>query len=514
MGLNTLPWGVRNLGALLANVFSSRRNLYDVFGYTINPSFQQCMAKYVRQDIAGRVVDAPANALWTNPPVITSNNADWDQTWRDFIIQLRLWERLNRADKLAGIGKYSIILIGFNDGQTLDKPVNASRVAAQQKKVLYLQPYSSESAKISKYVNNTASEHFMKPEIYTIDPKHDIDILGQHKQISGIPAIGMAPFTVHRSRVLHICENPMENEVFGAPRMERVFNVLDDLLKVTGGAAETFWLTANRGLHIDIDKDLSMDPADEDALADEIDEYSNNQRRIIRTRGTKVSSLGSDVVDPRGAHSILLATLSSATGIPQRILTGAEAGQLASEQDRANWADRVDERRSDFAMPRVLLPLMGLLTLGGALEAPDDLTVSVLWPHAFKLNPLEAAQTSAQHARSATNFASTFDKLEKLKRGEPGTAPTTSPDGTVIPGTPAIEGADYTGFVSVEEARIFIGLDKPENTIDGAADIMDPTSYQGLSAGSRSGSGMKSMISKGLPFAFRFACLVSPRSVR
>lgn len=499
MGMNTLPLGVRNLGRLLANVFNAKRNLYDVFGYQLDPSFQQCMAKYVRQDIAGRIIDSPANALWTNPPVITSNNAQWTQTWNDIIIQLRLWERLNRADKLAGIGKYSIVLIGFNDGLPLDQPVNAKKVATQKKKVLYLQPYSIESARISKYEDNKASEHFMKPQIYDIDPKKDIDILGQSKTISGIPAVGMAPFRIHRSRVLHICENPLENEVFGAPRMERVLNVLDDLMKVTGGAAETFWLTANRGLHVDIDKDLEMDPADEDALAAEIDEYSDNQRRIIRTRGVKVESLGADVVDPRGAHAILLSTLSSATGIPQRILTGAEAGQLASEQDRANWADRVDERRADFAMPRVLLPLMGLLTLGGALEAPDNLTVSVVWPHAFKLNPLESAQTSAQHARSATNFASTFDKLEKLKRGEPGTPDQTDPTtGAVTPGAEAIPGADYTGFVSIEEARTFIGLDKPQNTIDGAADIMDPTSYQGLRA----------HIAKGIPIKIKMSTLL------
>lgn len=502
MGMNSLPWGVRNLGKLLANVFNMKRNLYDVFGYQLNPSFQQCMAKYVRQGIAGRIIDAPANALWTNPPQITSNNAQWTQTWNDIIIQLRLWERINRADKLAGIGKYSIILIGFNDGLPLDQPVNASKVSKQAKKVLYLQPYSIESARIDTYEDNKASEHFMKPKFYTIDPKKDIDILGQAKVVSGVPAVGMAPFKVHRSRILHICENPLENEVFGAPRMERVLNDLDDLLKVTGGAAETFWLTANRGMHVDIDKDMDLDPDDEKALAAEIDEYSDNQRRVIRTRGVKVSSLGSDVVDPRGAFNILLATLSSATGIPQRILTGAEAGQLASEQDRANWADRVDERRADFAMPRVLLPLMGMLTLGGALEAPDDLTVTVVWPHAFKLNPLESAQTSAQHARSATNFASTFDKLEKLKRGEPGTPETTTPDGKVVPGTPAVAGKDYTGFISIDEARVYIGLDKPENTIDGAADIMDPSSYQGLRAHSKGA------------YTIKITSLVSPRSVR
>ena len=471
--VNTLPEGIRRLGGIFGTMFQGRRNLYDVFGYTKNPTFLEVMTKYTRQDIAGRVIDAPATALWTNPPHITSNIAEWDTIWQDLIIQLALFERIERLDKLAGIGKYSVLLIGYNDGKALDQPVNAATVRRAQKKILYLQPYSCNSAEIVKYVDNVGSEHYMKPEMYKIDPKNDIDMLGQPKKLGmGGSAAGLASFNVHFSRILHVCENPLENEVFGSPRIERVYNILDDLLKVTGGTAETFWLAGNRGLHIDVDKDMSFGPSDEAGLAAEVDEYTHNLRRIIRTRGVKVNALGSDVPDPRGAFEILISILSGATGIPRRILTGSEAGQLASEQDRANWADRQEERRSDFGNPRIIIPLLKALTINGVLPAPEDIQITVDWPSAFKMSPLENAQTSAQHARSATNFASAIDKMEKLKMGTPGTPDTTDANGNVIPGKPGKDGVNLGDLVTIDEARKFIGLDKPETTINSSSDLI------------------------------------------
>lgn len=472
--INTLPEGIRRLGGILGTMFQGRRNLYDVFGYTKNPTFLEAMAKYTRQDIAGRVIDAPATALWTNPPQITSNISEWDQIWQDIIIQLALFEKIERLDKLAGIGKYSVLLIGYNDGQSLDKPVNPAIVRRSQKKILYLQPYSCESAEIVKYVDNKASEHFMKPETYKINPKNDIDSLGQpKKQGMGGASAGLGSFNVHFSRILHVCENPLENEVFGSPRIERVYNLLDDLLKVVGGTAETYWLAGNRGLHIDVDKDVTFGPGDEAGLAAEVDEYTHNLRRIIRTRGVKVNALGADVADPRGAFEVLISMLSGATGIPRRILTGSEAGQLASEQDRANWADRQEERRSDFGNPRIIIPLLKAFTINGVLPSPTDIQITVNWPSAFKMSPLENAQTSAQHARSATNFASAIEKMEKLKMGEPGTPDTTTPDGKVVPGKPGREGVALDDLITIDEARKFIGLDKPETTIDSSSDLVE-----------------------------------------
>lgn len=473
---------VINLQAVraIAGVFNrmmlsgTNRNMYKVFGYKSELSYEDKFLKYLRQDVAARIVDAPAAALWTNPPVVTSNNEEWNARWDDLVARFNLFAQLERVDKLSGIGRYSILLLGFNDGADLSSPVNTRSITQKQKdSLIYLQPYSEYTAEVIQYNSDKNSEDYCKPLMYRINPLSEF-VLGFDKSIKK-PSGGSIPgsFDVHASRVLHVAENILENSVFGYPRIERVFNILDDLLKVTGGSAETWWLVANRGLHIDIDKDMEIDPEDAKNLADEIEEYENGLTRVIRTRGTKVNAIGSDRVDPTGVFKMLISILSGATGIPSRILIGSEAGQLASDQDRANWADRVEERRASFGNPIMLFSTIKKLVRAGYLSGDPGLEITVTWPSAFKLSPLEQAQTSAQHARSATNFARMFETMEKLKRGEPGSPGATDPDGNPIPGTekPAIPGADLADLVTIEEARKFMTLDKPPVTFNSGEDI-------------------------------------------
>ena len=83
---------------------------------------------------------------------------------------------------------------------------------------------------------------------------------------------------------------------------------------------------------------------------------------------------------------------------------GAEAGQSASEQDRANWAERVSERRMLFAEPQVLRPLCRALQRMHLLPK-DEASLDVKWPSAFIMSPLEAAMVMAQKARAIGNIS-------------------------------------------------------------------------------------------------------------
>lgn len=466
----------RRLNYVLQTLFGGKRNLYDVFGYTYNPTYDQKFFKYLRQDIAGRVVDAPASALWTNPPLITSTDELWNTRWDDLIARHNLWSIVERCDRLAGIGRYAILIIGFNDGQDLSRPVNTRSTSQKSNNnILFLQPYSERCAEIIKYNQDAQSEDFGKPELYRIYPMNDFTISWNGKTVpAGKNRNASGSFEVHASRVIHLAENCMENEVFGSPRIERVYNLLDDLLKVVGGSAETFWLTGNRGIHIDIDKEMEMDAEDAKNLTAEVEEYQHQQRRFIRTRGGTVKNLGTDVADPTGVFNVLIAMLSGATGIPKRILIGAEAGQLASEQDRANWADRIDERRANWANPYVIFEVIKKLAKARYLPTPDNVEITVEWPSSFKMSPLEDAQTSAQHARSATNFAKAIETMENLKRGKPAQEAQLDDEGNPIPGTEkaAVPGSTFDeDLITIPEARKFIGLDKYPVTFDSGEDI-------------------------------------------
>lgn len=417
------------LSNLLGFMFQGRRDLYDVFGYAQDGkiTYKHALGKYRRQDIAARVIDAMADALWTNPPEVSANDETWNKIWKDLLINKNLWATIGRADRMAGMCHYATLIFGFDKISSLDTPLTS----VTNRKVLYIQPYSADAADIKRLVSEETSERFMLPEMYTVKPSFQNE---GPKKNSIFNKRTVASFDVHSSRVLHLAENPLTDEVYGNPRIERVFNLLDDILKVAGGSAETFWLIANRGLQIDVDKEMEMTPEDEADLSEEVEEYIHQLRRFIRTRGVKINNLGSDSPSPKDTFNMLISLLSGATGIPKRILLGSEAGQLASEQDRANWADRIDERRNNFGEPMVIWPLIRLLTNAGVLPSREGLEITIKWPNAFKLSPLERGQTSAQRARSATNLAKTLSEQPNL--------------------------------VSIEEARGILDLDKQETTAD------------------------------------------------
>jgi hypothetical protein len=392
----------RSGGAL----YGGNRNLYGVFGWNRSPSFGDYLYKYRRQNIAKRIINAPADALWADPPLIVGD-ATFDAAWADLLQHIPVFANFQRVDKLARIGRYSVLLIGFDDGGVLDQPLKTR----PGRKIMYMQPYSEESAKIHSYVGDITSPRFGQPEFYEITPGK-VDQSQGGSQLTSDGAMLGRTFRVHHTRVLHVAEGALESQVFGVPALEAVYNDLDDLQKVTGGAAELFWLAGNRGMHINIDKEMELDPEDEEALSAELDEYQHELRRTIRTRGVEVNPLGSEVADPRGVFTMMISVIAATTGIPQRMLTGSEAGQLASQQDRANWAQRLAERISEFGGPVMLLPFLRMCIHAGVL--PEPTTLKVTWPDAFKMNPLERAQTSAQMARSAANLSKTLETIANM----------------------------------------------------------------------------------------------------
>jgi hypothetical protein len=291
------------------------------------------------------------------------------------------------------LGQYACILIGLDGGGKLD-------VSAQiGKSIIYLRPMGETQIDIEAFEDNPANPRFGKPVMYKAifeDPKS--------KKVKSGRTSGFrrADMNIHWSHLVHIVENPLDDDILSMPIMQKVFNILDDLLKVSGGTSETYWLTANRGMQADVDKEMEIDPQDAEDLAEEIEEYQHQLRRFIRTRGVKLNVLQSTTPNPKEIFEMLISIISGTTGIPKRILIGAEAGQLASEQDRANWAERIVDRRNLHADPYILKPFVKHLQMLGILPEGE---FKWKWPQAFRVSPLENAQTMAAQARAVGNLS-------------------------------------------------------------------------------------------------------------
>jgi hypothetical protein len=382
--------------------FEGSRDLWATFGYNRYLRSSDLYIKYQRQDVAKTIVEAPSDALWTRPPKIKADTAFLD-AWAQLNRDIDIWDIFRRIDYCLGWSRMAIIVLGLDDGLKLDAPASLRPGT----KVLYMQPYSELGVQIHDYDNDPNSSRFGLPVFYQISINET-----EHNQAGRSLAVPRVAFKVHWTRVIHCADNVVEDNVFGRPRLEPVYNLLDDLLKIAGGSAETYWLTANRGMQMDLDKEMALSSDDAAALEDEVEEYHHNLRRFMRTRGVTITELGTRTASSKDPVDTVLSLISATTRIPKRLLMGSEAGQLASEQDRANWAERVDERREKFGRTRIVTPAVRRLVDLGVLPEPGEW--SLLWPNAFILGPLEAAQTSAQMARSAANLTKVLTDQPKF----------------------------------------------------------------------------------------------------
>lgn len=404
--LSARSWLARGLGQM----FSGKRNLYDAFGYEEAVDYSVMLRRYQRQDIVSRIVNAYPDAIWTRPPQILGNKKLSDDVYQ-LDKDVGLFHYVNRADRLAGIGKYSVLFLGLTDAKIagdLTLPVRAARSPREKTTLAYVQAYGWGDAKVVSYEDDPRSPAFGMPKIYKLA------LNGAEEPGTGAYKDTGRTIEVHRSRILHITDCPLTNDVTGMPILERVYNRLDDVEKVVGGSAEMFWLSGRKGMQIDVDKDTQFTKQDAANLKAELEDFANDLQRYIRTRGVNIKELGGQHINPEPVFNVIMSIISVATGIPQRIFIGSEQGKLASEQDRANWALRIDERRALQAEPKVFRPLIARLQEYGVVA---DGAYDLEWPEAFRMSPLERAQTAAQQARAATNVSRAMNDFAKPIEG-------------------------------------------------------------------------------------------------
>lgn len=364
------------LAAQTGKTFGGDRDTDKALGYKPSLGFEDYNRRFRRNPVARRIVTAFPAATWRghgeliedeDPNVLTS----FEEAWFELDNRLKIWATFKRADVLAGLGEYAIILLGAPG--KLEEPLPTNLKPAD---LVYLQPWSQNSAPIERYDEDPASPRFGLPEFYTLKPKVAV---GAKKPTS----TAQVDRRVHWSRVIHIADGFLEDSVLGAPRLENVWNRLDDLEKIVGGGSEATWMNAHRGYHFDVDPEMKFSSAEaqEKAITDmkeQVDEFVHGMRRALRTRGVKVNPLGADVPAFDSNVDSVLKLISAGCEIPIRILLGSERGELASTEDRENWADRVDDRRSELCGPFFVSQFVDRMIAHGVLPEPD--IYEIRWP--------------------------------------------------------------------------------------------------------------------------------------
>lgn len=378
--------------------YGSDRDIYKVAGYVAQGSlrFSDYWAKYDRQDVAGRIVDMPAQTAWRNPPdmheadgdgVPIKDETEWSRAANDMIDRLRLWMRFEQVDRLSRVGRYGILLIGERGvpDRGLREPMGN---LSGPDDVIYLRAFHEGSVQIETWITDTGDPRFGMPEIYKI------------QLAAGVANFPDTNALVHHTRVIHVAEDLLEDEVFGRPALKRVMNLFNDFQKVTAATGEAYWQLADRLLMLSIDPQAKVSASQREALSDAIGEIFHDLRRYMVAQGMDAEWLSGSTPNPMEAAKLYMMLVGASAGIPFRVLFGNDTGERASGEDQKQWLGTVTERIERHASPNILQAFFDRMIEHRALPRPRNGYVDV-WPTLWETPEKELAETDKAVAETA-----------------------------------------------------------------------------------------------------------------
>jgi hypothetical protein len=382
----------------LGQQYSGERDIYEVLGYDREISEEQYRAKYKRQDIAHRVIELPPNDTWRLRPTVTDaldqdEESEFEKQFNTLSEDLRLFHYLRRADIASRIGEYGVLFLGLSDGNDLDEEPGQ---LSGPDDVAYLSPFAQDN--VDSWTLGKEDGRDVSNARYNMPIAYSLDFGADDK--SDIQE-------VHWKRVIHIAEGTIESDLKGTPPLRPIYNRLEDRQKVIGASAEMFWTGADQKYHFNIDSDNAADiPDDElDALDEEVQKLVHDMENYLKTFNTDLEVIDGQEVDPSGVVDAIDTSIALQAGIPKRVLTGSEKGELASTQDRATWYGRVERRQNRYAQPTILKPTMWRFIDFGALPQPNQSQFIVDWPNLFELNEIEKSEVMQNRAEGLARLA-------------------------------------------------------------------------------------------------------------
>ncbi len=361
---------------LASTQIDPRRDLYEELGYPEVITTKMLHELYERDGIATRVVELFPKESWKKLPKVTENQegeeTEFEARWDELEESLGIFRCLQRADILCGIGSFGVVLLGLNDGKSLDQPAAAVGIDGNIQgteiglELLYIKTLDQSSVKIDKVVKDKKNSRYGKPETYIVTMESDLGGSSEEQQ-------------VHWSRVLHIVDNRHVSENEGVPRLQTVLNYIANIQKVLGGSPEMFWKGAFPGHSLEtVDRPgFENVEIDVEATKKQISSYENKLSRFLYLRNMTAKPLSVQVADPRNHFDIQIEAICITLKCPKRVFMGSEVGQLASEQDTVSWNSRVMARNEEFTTPEIIKPFVRRLIDLSILPEPEQ--IQVIW---------------------------------------------------------------------------------------------------------------------------------------
>jgi len=398
--------------------FDGKRRVDEALGWPPSPHFEDFASLYDRDPVSERLIDLKPNDSWRNGVTIIDGESQTKfskeftlRVGKDnlppdtpfiaglkfLITERKFFHFLWRADRLARIGEYGVLLIATKgaEGVPFAMPIDDNTLGGPED-VLFFRAFSEGTADIGRLEHDTSNKRFDLPQFYNIDFEE-------------------STHPVHASRVVHISENKNESEIRGRSTLRTPYNYILGLRMIIGGTAEAVWRQAVKKIFVKVEQETDTDIGQNDddsvdlkALREMFEEMQHGFKSVVVAQGADMTLLDAETDDHRSAFEMHIQVISG--DIPFSIFIGAPAGALASSTtDQRNWAGVITSRLTHFVEPEILRETIGRLIRMGALPEPESGEYSFKWKPLFELTEKEEAEIGLINAQAQRI---TFDGIQ------------------------------------------------------------------------------------------------------
>lgn len=383
------------------DAFGGLRDLFIALGFKRELTISDYRERYRRGGIAKALIDLLPDEMWDDGVYIRESDYDPESPSDHETKSADLWKRLGvesrllKADKLAGLGRYSIVLIGVRErsGNTdLSQPM--PRLSGPDD-IVYLRQFAEDNAQVLSLVADNTSPRFLQPEFYEIqtgNPKTGPGIL--------LPSqVNVALLKVHWTRVIHVAHGLLESDWLGTPDLEASYNDLESLYKIAWGGSEAAWRRMDPGTQWDLDPEYEHGEKEKEQLREQIEELRHNLRRDVYTGGIKATVLNANVDKFESNINAIVKLIGGTQRIPYTILLSEELGLRAGENNRDNLDILTGARRKGFGDPLVR-QFQDRMIEYGALPKPRSGEYVVTWGVEEEMTETEKAELAEKLAKA------------------------------------------------------------------------------------------------------------------
>ena len=391
------------LAQLLGNSIYEERDYWDVFDWQRSVTANDYLSMHFRNPFAKTVNSRPAFTTWRDDPQVYDEEGKESAFAEDverLNRELDIWSHAERLDRNAGIGRYGVAVMVTTDVDETDDLQTefdpATTTADGLDVVTQIKTFNEASIENVEFggVSEASEGRWGLPTYF------DIDFGGEAN--SSDLGRDDAVYRVHHSRVITApATRLLDDDFYGRPRTEPVWNILKDIEKTMGAVAEMAYRGAEKGIALEYDPEQVQ--FDGDFLEDQADEMQRWQHGLqwyMRTVGN-VQQLGGDIAPLQNIFEPHMTALAVGTQIPRRIFEGDPAGALAAaEEDTQAYFGMIDERRTEYVTPHYIRNgFIGWFTENDLITPPSGQVITE-WEQPRLLTPLEESQIAERVVQS------------------------------------------------------------------------------------------------------------------